>query len=63
MNLYLAFYKLFPTSHRRSKKESLTYSETLSVNSVEKDQLCAKKQTPTKSMTGEKSYISQESQI
>lgn len=64
MDLHLAFYQLFSTSYRRNKKESLTYSETLSVNSVEKDQLCAKKHTPTKSMTGEKkSYVSQKSQI
>lgn len=64
MVLHLAFYQLFSTSYGSNKEESLTYSETLTVNSIEKDQLCAKKHTPTKSMTGEKrSYISQKSQI
>jgi len=43
----------------------MTYSETLSVNSIEKNSLTkSQKYTPTKSMTGEKiSYISWKSQI
>lgn len=48
MDSHLTFNQLLSISYRKSRREPLTYSETFSADSTEKDQLCTKIQTPTK---------------
>lgn len=63
--LHLAFYQLFPTLYRSREKNRLCILRHLVLTGQRKNSVLTKSQkhTPTKNMTGEKSYISQKSQI